>query len=131
MLGYCDASIARDATVTMTRAEFESKLNALQRKGRRVYWCGWTMAMSVDIAVLSYIFYWYPLGRNIPGTLPWYGAGSAITIVVMSTFIVVFKRTIARLAPSCSTCGAQVRWPDRAEILRTGRCPKCDAELVR
>ncbi|MGE5823084.1 MAG: hypothetical protein ACM36A_00665 [Bacteroidota bacterium] len=112
----------------MTQAEFISRLDELKRHARPVFWWGAALVFLFEALVIYYILHLYPHAR---AALPWYFAGFIVMFAAVIAFAVLLRRITVRFAPACPACGAPATWRDRAQVLSSGRCPKCGSEFVQ
>src|SRR5690242_1592389 len=107
----------------MTPPEVISQLEDFKRRTRAVFYGGGVLVILVNLAVVSYVFYEYPVRAHNPGALPWYFSAFIITAAVVVAFILLFRQTVARHTPSCPRCGAKATWRELSQVISSGRCP--------
>ena len=113
----------------MFRADFVSQLDLLKRRGRLVVYGGIGVALPFNAFVVFETFRRFPPREHNPEAVPWYLAALVITSIPVLALWIVFRYVVARYAPACPSCHARATWIERDEILSSGRCPKCGAEL--
>ena len=106
----------------MFRADFVSQLDLLKRRGRLVVYGGIGVALPFNAFVVFETFRRFPPREHNPEAVPWYLAALVITSIPVLALWIVFRYVVARSR-------SRATWIERDEILSSGRCPKCGAEL--
>ena len=109
----------------ITAPEGIPQLEIFKRRTRAVFYGGGVFVILLNLAVISYIFYNYPLRAHNLEALPWYVVGFIVTASIVVAFLVLFRQVVARNTPPCPRCGAMATWRELSQVLSSGCCPRC------
>jgi hypothetical protein len=112
------------------RSEFISQLDSSERHGVRVFWVGWAICMLLiwPVVIYSYVF---ARGHSRRASLTFDALACGIALLSLGCFYLVMRRTATKYAPACSSCGRKITWREKNNVLDSGRCPYCNAEMFK
>lgn len=109
----------------MTRHEFLFQLEQLKLRARWIFWVGFPLALLLETPIVLHVL---KLARAQPHSreILFQGLlGFTACLVIVGSFNMLIRRTIAVYAPACPLCRTRITWRERESVLNSGLCPHC------
>lgn len=113
----------------MTRDELVRQLEELKSRGRSVLFVGFPLVLLFELPIVIYLFEVQRAQPHSRSTAYVGLLGLALSFLIWMVFLVILRRTTVKYSPSCPICAKPITWRERSEVLGSGRCPRCKAQL--
>lgn len=114
----------------IAQSEFINQLDSLERHAARVFWVGIPTVVLFTWPIIIYSFV-FAERHSRRASLGFNSAAFGISLLSLGCFYFVLRRTTAKYAPACGSCGRKITWPEKNRVLNSGQCPHCNAEMFK
>jgi len=113
----------------MTKAEFDTQLDEMKRRGHGLVVSAWVVVIALDTALVWWLISYRGHVSNRPAFI------SSLILMILwgisiGALFFCFKRHAVRYSPKCSVCHKPLTRRQRAQVFASRQCPFCQAQII-